>query len=69
MPTRQEIEQREGELAEIQRIEAQKHDRREQSAAQSLPELIELGRKRGYKNPAYWARMVLSGRKERRATV
>jgi len=36
--------------------------RREQGSAQSLQELTELGRKRGYKNPAAWARYVIAAR-------
>jgi hypothetical protein len=40
----------------------QRERRREQGSAQSLQELTELGRKRGYKNPAAWARYVIAAR-------
>lgn len=40
-----------------------KEDRREQGRAKTFPELLAIGRERGYKNPAAWARMVLRGRK------
>jgi DNA repair protein RadD len=36
--------------------------RREQGGAQSMADLIELGRSRGYKNPAGWAKYVMYGR-------
>ena len=62
-PTRREIEQREGELEEIAKWEASAAARREQGAAQTFEELAELGRQRGYRNPAFWASKVISGRK------
>ena len=43
--------------------EAKKKSRQEQGRAQSFEELVALGRKRGYKNPAFWAAKVLRGRK------
>lgn len=46
------------ERAEQQRKAA----RREQGKAQSLEELIELAKQRGYKNPAWWAKTVLRSR-------
>lgn len=61
-----EIKQREGELAEIARVEAEqvrKDARKEQGMAQSLEALIEIGRQRGYKNPAFWARKVFENRR------
>ena len=61
-PSAREIQQREGELAEVQRIETQKEARREVGRARSLPELIEIGRNRGYKNPAWWAQKIHNGR-------
>lgn len=47
-----------GQLQELQ-ARARK---REQGKAQSLDELIALGRQRGYKNPAAWAKYVIYGR-------
>jgi flagellar biosynthesis/type III secretory pathway protein FliH len=44
--------------------EIKKKDRMEQGRAQSFEELVALGRKRGYKNPAFWAARVMRGRKK-----
>lgn len=49
----------EAEEAERQRKKA----RMEQGKAKTFPELLAIGRERGYKNPAAWAQMVLRGRK------
>lgn len=43
--------------------EAKRKSRAEQGRAQSFEELVKLGRKRGYKNPAFWAAKVMRGRK------
>ena len=57
------------ELARITAEEAErvakvkKASRIEQGRAQSFEELVALGRKRGYKNPAFWASKVLRSRK------
>jgi len=42
---------------------AKKASRIEQGRAQSFEELVTLGRKRGYKNPAFWAAKVMRGRR------
>jgi superfamily II DNA or RNA helicase len=68
-PTPREIEQREGELAEIKRIQARKEARQSQGRAQSLPELIAHGKQMGYKNPTWWARKVYNGRIGKGVTV
>ena len=47
-----------GELVEVQRAEA----KREQATAATLDELIAIGRRRGMKSPAGWARHVLAAR-------
>jgi hypothetical protein len=64
-----EIEAHENiELARITAAEAEeaerkrKEARRQQGRAQTFPELLEIGRARGYKNPAAWARFVMKGR-------
>lgn len=46
--------------AERQRKKA----RMEQGKAKTFPELLAIGRERGYKNPAAWAQMVMRGRKQ-----
>ncbi len=53
------ITAQEAEEAERKRRKA----RNEQGRARTFPELLELGRERGYKNPAAWAAMVMRGRR------
>lgn len=56
------------ELARITAEEAEKAEqkrkqaRMEQGKAKTFPELLAIGRERGYKNPAAWAYMVMKGR-------
>ena len=57
-PEKREIVQVDGELVEVQRREA----RREQSTAQTLEQLIEVGKRRQMKNPRGWAQHVLAAR-------
>lgn len=49
---------------EAERVAQEKRKaRQEQGRAQSFEELVALGRKRGYKNPAFWAANVMRGRR------
>ena len=57
---RRQLEHVEGELQELQA--AKRDRRREQGAAQTLEQLIEIGRRRGMKSPHGWARHVLAAR-------
>ena len=50
------IEQQ-AELEQIKKIE-----RREQGRAHTYEQLVALGKKRGYRNPAYWAKCIINGR-------
>ena len=52
---------------ELEKIEAIKRRERkyEQSQATTLDELIALGKARGYKNPAYWAKNILKSRRSK----
>lgn len=60
-----DIQQVEGTLTEVD-IEAQRRDaRRQQGSASTMPDLIALGRARGYRNPAAWARHVFAARQRR----
>ena len=59
--TQKQIEiEKEAELVQIKKIE-----RRQQGMARDLQSLIELGKKRGYKNPYWFAKKVLEGRQKR----
>ena len=60
--TKKEIEIEE--KAELERINAIKikQAKREVGMARNEKDLIELGKKRGYKNPAYWAKMIMNAR-------
>lgn len=60
----QEIELARITAEEAKRIaEAKRKSRAEQGRAATFEELIALGRKRGYRNPAFWAAKVMRGRK------
>lgn len=54
-----EVAEIEGELVEIQR----RQERKAQGQAQTLEQLIEIGKQRGYASPHYWAKRVFEGRK------
>jgi len=64
-----EIEEVDGELSEINVLREREEKAAEQRAAQSIEELVALGRKRGYRNPEQWAAHVFTARvaHERRA--
>ena len=55
---RRELQTVDGELVEVQRAES----KREQAQANTLDELIAIGRRRGMKSPAGWARHVMAAR-------
>lgn len=57
-----EIEEAEGELEEIDPKTMVMQSKQEQGRAQTLDDLIEVGRKRGMRFPAQWAAKVLSAR-------
>lgn len=56
------VEEVAGELHEIDRERARRERLKEQGAAKTLEELIELGKKKGYKNPLAWASHVYTAR-------
>ena len=61
---REEIELKRITAEEMARIEAEKKKARlEQGRAQTFEELVALAKKRGYKNPAYYAVQVMRGRR------
>lgn len=61
-----EVEQCEGTLIEVDKDYFKKHKRKEQGAAQTLQELIELGKQRGYKNAYAWANHLIRARQSKR---
>jgi superfamily II DNA or RNA helicase len=61
-PERREITTVDGELVEVQRREA----KREQASAQTLEQLIELGKQRKMKSPHGWAHNVMRAREAKR---
>lgn len=60
-PTKREIEQVEGELKEIKKIEAKK----EVGRARTLDDLVAIGVARGYSSPKLWALHILRARRGR----
>jgi len=50
---------------ELERITAveRRDSRRQQGRAQSYDELVRIGTERGYKNPRWWAKMIIKSRK------
>ena len=49
--------------AEAEEMERKRKEaRREQARARTFPELVAIGKQRGYQNPAAWATLVLRGR-------
>jgi superfamily II DNA or RNA helicase len=58
-----EIEQAEGQLVEIDPKEIARQKKQEQGSAQTLDDLIALGRARGYRSPDVWAKHVWNSRK------
>ena len=58
---RRELEHIEGELVEVE-MQRRRERRREQGEAQTLEDLVQLGKQRGMKNPRGWAQHVLAAR-------
>ena len=58
---RRELETVDGELQEV-KFQRQREQKREQAAATTLEALIDVGKRRGMKNPRGWARHVLAAR-------
>lgn len=63
--TKKQIEQ--DEKAELERITEikRKQARQEVGMARDLESLVEIGKKRGYKNPKYWAMTILQARRNK----
>jgi len=64
--TPREVRAEKGALAELDRarVDAMMAEQRaERKGAQTIDELVAIGKQRGYANPQFWARKVLAGRK------
>lgn len=61
-PERRELEHVEGELVEVDHQAQRREQKREQAQAQTLEQLIDVGKRRGMKNPRGWAKHVLAAR-------
>lgn len=65
-----EVEEVDGELAEVDVSKARAATKAEQAAAQTIEELVELGKKRGYRKPEQWAAHLYTARMaERKQTL
>lgn len=58
-------EERDGELVEVDPAALRRERNREQAGAQTLEQLIEIGRRRGMKYPQGWARHILAARQRK----
>ena len=68
-PERRELEHVEGQLQELQRMAEQRERRAEQGKAQTLSDLVALGKARGLRNPHGWARHVMAARESRSQSI
>lgn len=62
-----EVEERDGELVEVDKALLRQERMREQGSATTLEELIAVGKSRNYKNPYAWAQHLLAARGKKRA--
>lgn len=62
-----EVEERAGELVEIDKARVRQERLREQAGATTLEQLIAVGKARGYKNPFAWSQHLLAARGKKRA--
>lgn len=61
------IEERDGELTEVDRETVKQQARQEQAVARTLDDLVRVGQLRGYKRPELWARHVYRARQSKGA--
>lgn len=60
-----EVEKKEGDLVEIDVIKKRKERMRAQGSCRTFDELVEYGKQQGYKNPKFWAGMIIRSREEK----
>lgn len=63
-----EVEEKAGQLTEIDRDRARENKMRLQGMAKTFEELIEVGKKLGYDNPTGWARHIYNSRQSKKQT-
>lgn len=63
---RPKIEQEDGELREIDPIQMRRERLKEQSYAKTMEDLVQLGIRKGYKNPRGWAKHVFNARQAKK---
>jgi superfamily II DNA or RNA helicase len=61
-PERRQLEHVDGELQEVDANELRREAKREQAQAQTIEDLIAIGKRRGMKSPHGWARHVMAAR-------
>lgn len=60
------VEERDGELTEVDLDKLRIIKKREQGKCQTFDDLVELGKKRGYRRPYAWARFLFAARQRRK---
>jgi superfamily II DNA or RNA helicase len=64
-PERRELQHVDGELVEVSADQLKRETRREQGEARTVEDLVQIGKRRGMKNPTAWARHVMAARQNR----
>jgi superfamily II DNA or RNA helicase len=64
-PERRELQHVDGELVEVSADQLKRETRREQGEARTVEDLVQIGKRRGMKNPTAWARHVMTARQNR----
>lgn len=59
------VDHQDGELTEVDVIQARRVQKMEQGKARTLQELIDIGKKRGYKRPYLWGMAIIRARKQK----
>lgn len=67
LPTKdRRVDEVEGDLIEVDPSEVRRQRKVEQAQAESISDLIAIGKQRGYKNPYFWAKNVFAGRQKKK---
>ena len=64
-PERRELQHVDGQLVEVSADQLKRETRREQGEARTVEDLVQIGKRRGMKNPTAWARHVMAARQNR----